>query len=171
MAFKSKNYDWRIDMKRSIAFTSVAVIFATISVLSVASPAQAEDGQHCSFARAAGTYGVSDSGSVVGIGARAAVALLTLDAAGNIKGKVTASLNGSVTEGTLSGTYTVNPDCTGTTTFGEFDPSGNLMITATVALVWDANMREFRFLFTSTVLPNGTSLATVINGDARKLAP
>jgi hypothetical protein len=61
--------------------------------------------------------------------------------------------------------------CTGTTTFGEFDPSGNLMITATVALVWDNNMREFRFLFTSAVLPDQTALATVITGDAVKIVP
>ena len=154
-------------MKCKMTPTGVAIVFAVVVIVSVTATAEAGDAA-CSAARAAGTYGVSDSGTVVGIGPRAAVALLTLDAAGNIKGKVTASLNGSVTNGTLSGTYTVNPDCTGTTTFGEFDPSGNLMITATVALVWDNNMREFRFLFTSTLLPNGTALETVINGDARK---
>jgi hypothetical protein len=157
-------------MKRNIVPTTSVIVFVATLVLGAAAPAQAGDAA-CSFARAAGTYGVSDSGTVVGIGPRAAVALLTLDAAGNIKGKVTASLNGSVTHTTLSGTYTVNPDCTGTTSFGEFDQSGNLLITATVDLVWDANMREFRFIFTSTVLPDGTPLETVINGDARKLVP
>jgi hypothetical protein len=110
----------------------------------------------------------SDSGTVIGIGPRAAVARLTLDAAGNITGSVTASLNGSITTGTLSGTYAVSSDCSGTTTFGEYDQSGNLLITATVALVWHDNMREFRFLFTSAKLPDGTPLATAINGDARK---
>jgi len=157
-------------MKYQVAGTSLASFFAIALIVIAAATAQAGD-TACSLARAAGTYGVSDSGTVVGIGPRAAVALLTLDAAGNIKGKVTASLNGSVTHSTLSGTFTVNPDCTGTTSFGEFDQSGNLLITATVDLVWDANMREFRFLFTSVVLPDGTSLATVINGDARKLVP
>jgi len=128
-------------------------------------------GQSCSLVRAAGTYGDSDSGTVVGVGPRAAVILLTLDAAGNAKGKVTASLNGSVTHTSLSGTYTVNPDCTGTATFGEFDQSGNLILTAAADAVWDNNMREFRFVFTSAVLADGTPLATVINGDARKLVP
>jgi hypothetical protein len=94
-----------------------------------------------------------------------------LDAAGNINGKVTASLNGSVTHTTLSGTYTVKPDCTGKTAFSEFDPSGNLVLTATVDLVWDDNMQEIRFIFTSVVLPNGTALAIAINGDARKTDP
>jgi hypothetical protein len=73
--------------------------------------AHAEDHQY-SLACAAGSYGVSESGTVIGIGPRAAVALLTLDAAG-INGKVTASLNGSVSKSMLSGSYTVNPDCTG----------------------------------------------------------
>ena len=157
-------------MRRYLTPMTLVVVLSVTFALTVADSAQAEDAV-CSTARAAGTYGVSDSGTVVGIGPRAAVALLTLDAAGNIKGKVTASLNGSVTNGTLSGTFTVNPDCTGTTTFGEFDPSGNLMITATVALVWDNNMREFRFLFISAVLPDQTALATVISGDAVKIVP
>ena len=128
-------------------------------------------GQSCSLAGAAGSYGLTDSGTVVGVGPRAGLALLTLDAAGNINGKVTASLNGSVTHTTLSGTYTVKPDCTGKTAFSEFDPSGNLVLTATVDLVWDDNMQEIRFIFTSVVLPNGTALAIAINGDARKTDP
>jgi hypothetical protein len=148
--------------------TALAVLFAIGVIANLASPAYADDDHSCSLARAAGAYGVSDSGTVIGVGPRAAVALLTLDAAGNIRGTVTASLNGTVSNSTLSGTYSVSRDCTGTTTFGEYDSAGSLLITATVALVWDSDMREFRFLFTSAVLPNGTALATVINGDARK---
>jgi hypothetical protein len=67
-----------------------------------------------------------------------------------------------------AGTYTVNPDCSGTINFDEYDPAGTLQITATATLVWDDHMREVRFVFTSAVLPGGTSLATVINGEARK---
>jgi len=155
-------------MKNKVARTGLASIFAAALMVSMAATAQAE-GVSCSVAGAAGTYGDSDSGTIVGIGPRAAVALVTFDAEGNIKGKVTASLNGSVSNTTLSGTYSVNPDCTGTTTFGEYDESGNLLLSATVALVWDAEMREIRFLFTSAVLSDGKSLAAVINGDARKL--
>jgi hypothetical protein len=94
-----------------------------------------------------------------------------LDAVGNIKGPVTANLNGGVTNTTISGTYTVNPDCTGTMAFGEFDKSGNLQLTVTLAVVWDDNMRVFRFLFTSAVLSGGTSVPIVINGDATKVDP
>ena len=157
-------------MKHHIAPVTLMIVLVATFALSMPALAQAGDSA-CSFARAAGTYGVSDSGTVIGIGPRAALALLTLDTAGNINGKVTSSLNGNVTKGTLSGTYTVNPDCTGTTTFGEFDASGNPIVTATVDLVWDANMREFRFIFDSAALVNGPSLFTVINGEARKLVP
>jgi len=108
---------------------------------------------------------------VVGIGPRAADALLTLDAAGNISGPATASLNGSVTHSKLSGTYTVNRDCRGAASFSEFDQSGNVIITATVDFVGVDNMREILFIFTSATLANGTPLGTVLNGTAKKLLP
>ena len=126
-------------------------------------------GQSCSLARAAGQYGFSDSGTIVNIGSRAATGLLVFDTAGNMSGVVTATLNGSVSETTASGTYTVNPDCSGSASFGEFDQSGHLILTATAAVVWDDTMREARWIFTSLVLSNGTPLSTVISGNARKL--
>ncbi len=153
-------------MKRTIALTTVVVVL-TATLMSAAAAAQDRDA--CSLVRAAGAYGVSDSGTVIGVGPRAALARLTLDAAGNINGSVTASLNGGVSNTTLSGSYTVNRDCTGKSSFGEFDQSGNLLLSATVAFVWDDNMKELRFLFTSVVLADGTSLSTAINGSARKL--
>jgi hypothetical protein len=156
-------------LKRNVVPTAVVIVFTATMLMSLA--AAAEDGSSCSFARAAGKYGTSDSGTVVGIGPRAADALLTLDAAGNIGGPVTASLNGSVTHSKLSGTYTVNRDCTGSASFTESDLSGNAILTATVDFVWVDNMREILFIFTSATLANGTPLATVINGDAKKLVP
>ncbi len=157
-------------MKHNIARTGLVIIFATAWVVSMAATAQAGD-RACSLVRAAGQYGFSDSGTIVGVGPRAGTGIVTLDAAGNINGKVTASLNGSLTRTTLSGTYTVNPDCTGAVSFNEFDESGNFNLTATADFAWDDNMRELRFIFTSVVLPDGTPLTIVISGDARKLVP
>lgn len=156
-------------LKHSMSRTALVIVFAATIAISMAATAQA--GNACSFARAAGTYGTSDSGTVVGIGPRAADALLTLDTTGNIGGPVTASLNGSVTHSTLSGTYTVNRDCTGKASFSELDRSGNLILTATVDFVWVDNMREILFIFTSATLADGTPLGIVINGNARKLVP
>jgi hypothetical protein len=129
-------------------------------------------GQSCSLARAAGQYGFSDSGTVVGVGPRVAVGKFTLDAAGNLNGKATSSLNGTIADETFSGTYTANSDCTGTFNNVQIlDLSGNLLLTITADLAWDDNMKQLRFIFTSAVLPNSTSLLTVINGEARKLVP
>lgn len=155
-------------MTRNIALTTLVIALAATCIVSTASTAQAED-PACSLAKAAGSYAASDSGTIIGVGPRAAVVLATLDAVGNIKGPVTANLNGGVTNTTISGTYKVNPDCTGTMAFGEFDKSGNLQLTITLAVVWDDNMRVFHFLFTSVVLPNGTSVPIVISGDATKV--
>jgi len=154
-------------MKHNSRIKTLAAIFATTMLVSVTATAQAGDAA-CSLARAAGTYGVSDSGAVVGIGPRAAVGTLTLDAAGNLNGEVTASLNGTILAGTLSGTYEVKSDCTGTASFTEIDQLGD--IAATVSVVWDDNMRQLRFLFTSVTL-NGKPLSTIVIGDARKLVP
>lgn len=153
-------------MQSNITWTKLPLLSYAV-LLALLAPAHALT---CSRANTAGKYGVSDSGSIIGLGPRAAVARLTFDSVGNVSGNVTASMNGPIAKTTLSGTYTVNPDCTGTSTFNEFDLSGNLILTATADLVWDDNMREVRFLFTSVVLVDGTSLATAINGSARKVS-
>ena len=158
-------------MKSNIAKRSIELIAFAVALASFAPSAFAQ----CSLARAAGKYGFSDIGAVLGVGPRAAVGLLTFDASGKLQGLVTASLNGSVSQTTVSGTYEVRADCSGTAQLTEsaLDASGHLVTTliATVAIVWDNNMREARFLFTSTALPDNTPLATVISGDAEKLVP
>ncbi len=132
--------------------------------------ARAQDEGACSNASVAGKWGFTTNGTVVGIGPRDSLGIFTLDGAGNLlNGKATASLNGSVTEETFSGTYTVNPDCTGRLAIQIFDLSGNKILTATLDLVFDNNVRELRAIFTSAVLPNGTPLGTVITVNAKRL--
>jgi hypothetical protein len=157
-------------MRSKVLLAGVSIFFAAVLLVSTAPAAQAATGE-CSQARAAGNYGFSDSGTIVGIGPRAAMGTLAFDAAGNIAGRVTASLSGSIGTTNLSGTYSVNFDCSGTATFSESDQSGNLILTTSVEIVWDDNMREARFLFTSVTLANGPSLLPVVNGEARKLVP
>jgi hypothetical protein len=153
-------------MKRNIGLRTIAI---TVLAMALASVVPLANAQECSSTDASGKYAFSDHGTVVDVGPRAAVGLLTFRSSGKVEGPVTASLNGNITQTTLSGTYAVNPDCSGTATFGEYDSSGNLILTATVAIAWDAGMREARFLFTSVVLANGPSLSIAIDGDARKL--
>ena len=158
-------------MKSNIAITALVIVFAATLLVNVAATAQARDAA-CSLARAAGTYGFSTSGTVVGVGSRVSAGIITLDPAGNATGKATSSLNGTIAGETFSGTYTVNSGCTGTFALDVFDPSsGKLIFTAKLNLAWDDNMRELRFIFTSVATPNNTLLMPVINGDARKLVP
>jgi hypothetical protein len=154
-------------MKRKNALTLFAgLLFATIAL----STAPAAHAGQCFLAGVAGKWGFTTSGTVVGIGQRASVGIFTLDGAGNVLGgKATSSLNGSVTDETFSGTYTVNPDCTGKEVVDVFNLAGNKILTATIDLVFDDNVREARGLFTSAVLPNGVPLATVITVDGKRI--
>jgi len=91
----------------------LATLFTIGLIVSMTAPAHAAGA--CSLARAAGNWSFMDNGTVVGIGPRIAVGVLTLDSVGNVtNGSATSSLNGSISDETFSGTYTVNSDCTGT---------------------------------------------------------
>lgn len=156
-------------MKHTIASTTFLIVLAMFG-LSLAATAQVQDA--CSRARAAGQYGFSDSGTIVSVASRVAVGIFTLDAAGNLNGKATSSLNGTIADERFSGTYTANSDCTGKFNNVQLrDLSGNLLLTITADLAWDDNMKHLRAIFTSATLPDGTSLLTVIGADARKMVP
>ena len=155
-------------MKNKIARTAVASMFAAASIVSMAASAQAEG--RCSLARAAGTYGFSTNGTVIGVGPRVSDGTITLDDDGNVtNGKATSSLNGAITHEQFSGTYSVNSDCTGSAAIAIRDLSGNLLLNVTLDSVWDDDMKQSRYVFTSATLPDGTSLLTVISADARKM--
>lgn len=153
-------------MTDNIARTSLAGLFAIAFVVSLAAPAHAAG--PCSLARAAGSWSLTDSGTVIGIGDRVAVGVFKLDASGNLTNGVAASsLAGTVASETFSGTYTVNPDCS-----GSFDVkiySGGVEIFELTAFTaFDDDMKEMRAVFTSAVPPGGPPLATVIGLQARK---
>jgi len=52
-----------------------------------------------------------------------------------------------------------------------FGLAGNKLLTATLNVVFDDNVRELRAMYTSAVLPNGTALGTVITAQAKRLFP
>lgn len=154
-------------MKHSIARSGSAVAFAVAMMAGLVAPAHAWD-HPCSLAGAAGNWAFTDSGTVIGVGPRTAVGVLTFDGKGNLlNGIATSSLNGSVADETFSGTYTVSSNCTGTLSAGIYI-SGALAYTVTINLAFDRNMEHLRGLFTSAVEGNGTSLPTVIALDANK---
>ena len=158
-------------MRRNIARRTLQFFSMATLCLSMVETARAQ-GPACTLALTAGRWSFSSSGTVVGVGPRAVVGIFALDADGDLtNGKATSSLNGTIFHETFSGTYTVNPDCTGTIDINVYDPSANPLYTIKADLVFDDNVRQIRIIYTSAVVVNGPSLAIVINGEGRKQFP
>jgi hypothetical protein len=128
-------------MKQAITSVVFVMAFVSLLVLGLVSRVQAEQ---CSDASFKGTYGTSCEGTVVGVGPLTVVSILTADGGGNISGVETLSVNGGITPGvTLTGTYSVDADCTGsivTTT-----PDGSV---TDHDFVLDDNKKEIRIIVT-----------------------
>src|SRR6267378_5254949 len=78
---------------------------------------ESNDAEHgCTLATLKGTWGVTFDGTIVGFGPIAIVGVATFDGAGNWSRDERAVVNGNVLPRELiTGTYTVNNNCTGTT--------------------------------------------------------
>ncbi len=157
-------------MKPSIRSKSLAPLLITLFALIAVSAAHASDARNCSTTSVAGKFGFTTTGSIPAIGPVAATGVLTLDRSGNITGAQTRSLNGDIADETFTGTAIVNPDCTGTNTIQVFE-GGVLVRTTTLHVVYDDNGREASAVFTSLVLPDGTSLPSIITIEARRIFP
>jgi hypothetical protein len=67
-----------------------------------------------------GTYVMSATGTVVGVGPVAVVGVVTYDGQGNGSATSTQSVNGTIYKGVAAtATFTVNRDCTGSKTFSD----------------------------------------------------
>jgi hypothetical protein len=146
----------------------LTIACATLLILSVVPVAKAE--HKCTAATVAGTWGLTTTGSIPGIGPVAAVGEVKFDNLGNLAGTQTRSLNGGMAEETFTGTITVNPDCTATEVVQVFQ-NGVLVRTSALNVVLDDNGRSARSIITSIVLPDGTVLPSVLTLDAKRLFP
>ncbi len=154
--------------KRNIAQT----VFLATLLLGMAAAVSAQDGGTCSQVSVAGQWGYSETGTLIlptGPVPYSSLGRYTLDQDGNYTGARTASVGGNIQKATFTGTATVNSDCTGQVTIKFYDLSGNLLNTVLKALVYVNNEREARAIVTSAVLPNGTSLPTVLTTEAKKM--
>ena len=150
------------------SWTIAAAVLFAMALLGTSAPARAEK---CSLAAAAGKDGFTLNGVAItqaGAVPLAAVGKAILDAAGNVSGSEARSVGGAYADETLSGTYTVNADCTGTATV-QFFEAGNLVRTSVLSLVFDNNLREIRMVQKSLTLPNNVVLPVVITVEARKM--
>jgi hypothetical protein len=89
-------------------------IVAGVALALALAPAGKAYAKRCSSATLKGTFSDKDTGWINGIGTFAGVNLDTFDGNGNMTITGFASLNGTIVPNHETGTYTVNPDCTGT---------------------------------------------------------
>lgn len=156
-------------MKRKIARATLVVISIATLYVSVVPAAQADD--LCSTAKAAGDWGLTLTGTLIlptGPVPGAAVATLNIDAAGNVSGTEARNVDGSFANETITGTWTVNPDCTGTVT-AKIYQSGQLVRTSVLSVVLDDNLREVRMVQQSLTLPDGSPIPVVITVEGKRL--
>jgi|HubBroStandDraft_6_1064221.scaffolds.fasta_scaffold408048_1 hypothetical protein len=134
-------------MKRSTlakTFTMAAVAALALCL----SPAAKADDKGCSNATLRGTYAQTGSGVVTAppdqAGPFANVGTLVFDGRGSLTGALVVSSNGSSSQATETGTYTVNSDCTGTYTV-QIAPFG---ITSGAFFAIDSNGDELEIIVT-----------------------
>lgn len=138
-------------MKRSIAATTFLLVFATAFVVGIVPTAQASDHTECSLATLKGSFGYTATGTLLPTvapppfaGPFGEIGRQTFDGRGSTDATATASANGNIAKLTITGTYTVNPDCTGTMTL-YVSPLG---ATAHVDFVIDKDGTEIRTIGT-----------------------
>jgi len=131
----------RTTMKRIVsAFLALAVSAALVVVATnwKHSPRAVHAQSGCSVATLTGNYGVSWQGFDILIAGThavpwAGVGVLSVDGKGNVTITFTSALNGKISTGaTGAGSYTVNPDCTGSLSFTSGDAAGE---TANIVIV------------------------------------
>src|SRR5213080_2601498 len=114
----------------------------------------------CTSATAAGTFGFTTTGTLIlpsGPVPVGAVGLITFQLNGDVSGNQDRSVGGIFAHETITGTLTVNRDCTISLLANVFDSSGNLVRTSTIDGVLVNNGKQIRAIF-ETVLANGVSL-------------
>ena len=146
-------------MKRVTIAKAFAITVATTLALGIASKAQAAD-KECSNTTLKGTFAFFSTGFITApppeAGPFAIVGTQTFDGNGTTAAAARVSQNGNIIPVTLAGTYSVNPDCTGTFTV-QISPVG---ITTHLFFVIADNGREFQLIQTDP--------GVVVSGAGRK---
>jgi hypothetical protein len=156
-------------MKRSIARGMLVPACLTL-ILGVISPLLAQ-ASHCSTAAAAGKWAYTYTGTIFspnGPLPAASVGRFTEDVSGNLTGTQTRSVAGSSGTEDITGTVSVNRDCTATATISVY-VNGQLQRTAVLALVYDTNGNHTRMIFKSLTLPDNTNVPVVLTIEGNRL--
>jgi len=126
----------------------------------------------CTNTTAAGTYGFTTTGTLIlptGPAPVAAVGSITFQSNGDVTGSQDRSVGGDFAHETLTGTLTVNRDCSILLLANVYDDSGNLVRTSTISGVLVNNGKQIRAIFDSIVLPNAVPLPAILTVDADRI--
>jgi uncharacterized protein YcfJ len=155
-------------MKRKIARSTI-VMFSLAALLGAATPSA--HAAHCSTATVAGSWGFTLTGTAIlpGVGPTlvAAVGSFTADNRGNAVGTEARSVGGGYADETVTGSWTVNPDCTGTLNANIYE-NGQLVRVSVTTVTFDDNSKEFRMVQKSLTFPDGTVVPVIITLEGRK---
>lgn len=126
----------------------------------------------CSTETVAGNWGFTLTGTAIfpspnGTVSVAAIGRIAADERGNLNGTEARSVGGSYADETATGTWMVNPDCSGTLQVNIYE-SGQLQRTSVTTIAFDDNSKEFRMVQKSLALPDGTQLPVIITLEGRK---
>lgn len=141
---------------------------ALLASISIGVPSAHANG--CTMRDAAGQYGFTLTGVLItpnGAVPAAAVGRATVDPFGNVTGTEARNVGGGYADETLSGTLTVNSDCTGSMTLNVYQ-AGQLVRTSVLSIVFVNNQQELRMVQKSLTVPNSGSIPAVITVDARR---
>jgi len=144
----------------------------SIALSMVSSTAQAQGPKGCSNATSAGNWGFTTNGVILlptGSVLVTAAGNFSQDVNGNLEGSQVRSIGGAVAHETFTGTVTTNSDCTAKYTITVYDDAGNLVRTSVLDAVFTNNNKKAHVIFESIVLPNGSSLSSVLSIDGDKL--
>jgi hypothetical protein len=127
----------------------------------------------CSTESVAGNWGFTLNGTLIlptGLVPAAGVARGIFDAQGNITSGATEARNvgGGFANETVTGSWIVKPDCTGTLTIYAYE-SGTLVRTSVLAIVFVDNLNEVLMVQDSLTLPDGSTLPVVITAEGKRV--
>ena len=138
-------------MKRNTLANTFAIAAVAALALQIAPTAKAAD-KGCSNASLNGTYAYTGTGFITSppefAGPFVEVGTQVFDGKGATTAAAMSSQNGNILQMTITGTYIVNPDCTGTLTL-QVAPIG---ITVHVFFVMDGGGSEFQAIETDSGL-------------------
>src|SRR5215469_12511087 len=170
-------------MKRIIAVLLASLAFAGLVAWSTTVKknlpslpiVHADAPKGCSTETAAGNWGVTLSGTLIlptGPVPAAGIARGSFDAQGNTTPGATEARNvgGGFANETLTGSWTVNPDCTGTLTIHAYE-SGVLVRTSVLSIVFVDNLNKALMVQESLTLPDGTLVPAVITAEGERIFP